>query len=109
MLDEAETYLEKDRSDLQGLFNNSLTFDENGEIEGYQDVLQSIVDDYNNNFLTDYNAFLLMFSSLTKDEQEARQAEYDSWQLQKKLLMNYSRLVRTLQLNMKKLLTRFKM
>nr|DAO08558.1 MAG TPA: hypothetical protein [Caudoviricetes sp.] len=68
MLDEAETYLEKDRSDLQGLFNNSLTFDENGEIEGYQDVLQSIVDDYNNNFLTDYNAFLLMFSSLTKDE-----------------------------------------
>lgn len=85
MLDEAETYLEKDRSDLQGLFNNSLTFDENGEIEGYQDVLQSIVDDYNNNFLTDYNAFLLMFSSLTKDEQEARQAEYDSWQLQKEV------------------------
>lgn len=85
MLDEAETYLEKDRSKLQGLFNNSLTFDENGEIEGYQDVLQSIVDDYNNNFLTDYNAFLLMFSSLTKDEQEARQAEYDSWQLQKEV------------------------
>lgn len=85
MLDEAETYLEKDRSELQGLFNNSLIFDENGEIEGYQDVLQSIIDDYNNNFLTDYNAFLLMFSSLTKDEQEARQAEYDSWQLQKEV------------------------
>jgi hypothetical protein len=50
------------------LFNNSLIFDENGEIEGYQSVLQSIIDDYNNNFLADYNAFLVTFSNLTKDE-----------------------------------------
>lgn len=83
LLNEAETYLTKDQADLQGLFNNSLIFDENGEIEGYQSVLQSIIDDYNNNFLADYNAFLVAFSNLTKDEQEARQAEYDSWQLQK--------------------------
>lgn len=83
LLNEAETYLTKDQADLQGLFNNSLIFDENGEIEGYQSVLQSIIDDYNNNFLADYNAFLVTFSNLTKDEQEARQAEYDSWQLQK--------------------------
>ena len=83
LLNEAEAYLEKDQADLQGLFSNSLTFNENGEIEGYQAVLQSIIDDYNNNFLADYNAFLATFSNLTKDEQEARQAEYDSWQLQK--------------------------
>ena len=83
LLNEAEIYLTKDQADLQGLFNNSLIFDENGEIEGYQSVLQSIIDDYNNNFLADYNAFLVTFSNLTKDEQEARQAEYDSWQLQK--------------------------
>lgn len=83
LLNEAETYLTKDQADLQGLFNNSLIFDENGEIEDYQSVLQSIIDDYNNNFLADYNAFLVTFSNLTKDEQEARQAEYDSWQLQK--------------------------
>jgi hypothetical protein len=50
------------------LFNNSLIFDENGEIEDYQSVLQSIIDDYNNNFLADYNAFLVTFSNLTKDE-----------------------------------------
>jgi len=39
-----------------------------------------MIDDYNNNFLADYNAFLAEFSALTKAEQEARQAEYDSWQ-----------------------------
>lgn len=82
-LAEAETYLDFDRTNLQSLFGNSLTFDENGEIQGYQQVLQSMIDDYNNNFLADYNAFLAEFSALTKDEQEARQAEYDSWQQQK--------------------------
>lgn len=82
-LAEAETYLESDRAALQNLFNNQLVFDENGEIQGYQDVLQYIIDDYNNNFLADYNAFLVTFSALTKDEQEARQAEYDSWQQRK--------------------------
>lgn len=82
-LAEAETYLDFDRTNLQSLFGNSLTFDENGEIQGYQQVLQSMIDDYNNNFLADYNAFLAEFSALTKTEQEARQAEYDSWQQQK--------------------------
>ena len=82
-LAEAETYLDFDRTNLQSLFGNSLTFDENGEIQGYQQVLQSMIDDYNNNFLADYNAFLAEFSALTKAEQEARQAEYDSWQQQK--------------------------
>lgn len=82
-LAEAETYLDFDKTNLQSLFGNSLTFDENGEIQGYQQVLQSMIDDYNNNFLADYNAFLAEFSALTKAEQEARQAEYDSWQQQK--------------------------
>ena len=82
-LAEAETYLNFDRINLQSLFSNSLVFDENGEIQGYQQVLQSMIDDYNNNFLADYNAFLVTFSALTKEEQEARQAEYDSWQQQK--------------------------
>lgn len=82
-LAEAETYLDFDRTNLQSLFGNSLIFDENGEIQGYQQVLQSMIDDYNNNFLADYNAFLAEFSALTKAEQEARQAEYDSWQQQK--------------------------
>lgn len=82
-LAEAETYLDFDRTNLQSLFGNSLVFDENGEIQGYQQVLQSMIDDYNNNFLADYNAFLAEFSALTKAEQEARQAEYDSWQQQK--------------------------
>lgn len=82
-LAEAETYLDFDKTNLQSLFGNSLTFDENGEIQGYQQVLQSMIDDYNNNFLADYNAFLAEFSVLTKTEQEARQAEYDSWQQQK--------------------------
>lgn len=82
-LAEAETYLDFDKTNLQSLFGNSLTFDENGEIQGYQQVLQSMIDDYNNNFLADYNAFLAEFSALTKVEQEARQAEYDSWQQQK--------------------------
>lgn len=82
-LAEAETYLDFDRTNLQSLFGNSLTFDENGEIQGYQQVLQSMIDDYNNNFLADYNTFLAEFSALTKAEQEARQAEYDSWQQQK--------------------------
>ena len=82
-LAEAETYLDFDKANLQSLFGNSLVFDENGEIQGYQQVLQSMIDDYNNNFLADYNAFLAEFSALTKAEQEARQAEYDSWQQQK--------------------------
>lgn len=82
-LAEAETYLNFDKTNLQSLFGNSLTFDENGEIQGYQQVLQSMINDYNNNFLADYNAFLAEFSALTKEEQEARQAEYDSWQQQK--------------------------
>ena len=82
-LAEAETYLDFDRTNLQSLFGNSLVFDENGEIQGYQQVLQSVIDDYNNSFLKDYNAFLVTFSALTKEEQEARQAEYDSWQIQK--------------------------
>ena len=82
-LAEAETYLDFDKANLQSLFGNSLVFDENGEIQGYQQVLQSMIDDYNNNFLVDYNAFLAEFSALTKAEQEARQAEYDSWQQQK--------------------------
>lgn len=82
-LAEAETYLDFDKTNLQSLFGNSLVFDENGEIQGYQQVLQSMIDDYNNNFLADYNAFLAEFSALTKAEQEARQAEYDSWQQQK--------------------------
>ena len=82
-LAEAETYLDFDRTNLQSLFGNSLIFDKNGEIQGYQQVLQSMIDDYNNNFLADYNAFLAEFSTLTKAEQEARQAEYDSWQQQK--------------------------
>ena len=84
-LAEAQAYLELDKTNLQNLFGNSLVFDENGEIQGYQNVLQSMIDDYNNNFLADYNAFLAMFSALTKEEQEARQDEYDSWQLQKEV------------------------
>lgn len=81
-LAEAQGYLAFDKTNLQNLFGNSLIFDENGEIQGYQQVLQSMIDEYNN-FLADYNAFLAIFSALTKDEQEARQAEYDSWQQQK--------------------------
>lgn len=82
-LAEAQDYLKQDTANMQFLFNDSLVLKENGEIANYQDVLQSVIDDYNNNFLADYNAFLATFSALTKDEQEARQAEYDSWQLQK--------------------------
>lgn len=82
-LAEAQAYLEQDKTNLQNLFGGTITFKENGEIVNYQQVLQSIIDDYNNSFLKDYNAFLAEFSALTKEEQEARQAEYDSWQIQK--------------------------
>ena len=82
-LAEAQAYLEQDKTNLQNLFGGTIIFKENGEIVNYQQVLQSIIDDYNNSFLKDYNAFLVTFSALTKEEQEARQAEYDSWQIQK--------------------------
>ena len=80
-LAEAENYLTSDRAELNNLFNGLVSFDENGEILGYQAVEQQMVDDYNA-FLADYNAFIQMFNALTKAEQEARQAEYDSWQAQ---------------------------
>lgn len=84
-LAEAQQYLKLDQTNLQSLFGNQIIFKENGEISNYQGVLQSIIDDYNNNFLADYNSFLAAYSALTKDEQEARQAEYDSWQTQKEI------------------------
>ena len=80
-LAEAENYLTSDRAELNNLFNGLVSFDENGEILGYQAIEQQMVDDYNA-FLADYNAFIQMFNALTKAEQEARQAEYDSWQAQ---------------------------
>lgn len=80
-LAEAENYLTSDRAELNNLFNGLVSFDENGEILGYQAVEQQMVDDYNA-FLANYNAFIQMFNALTKAEQEARQAEYDSWQAQ---------------------------
>ena len=80
-LAEAENYLTSDRAELNNLFNGLVSFDENGEILGYQAVEQQMVDEYNA-FLADYNAFIQMFNALTKAEQEARQAEYDSWQAQ---------------------------
>lgn len=80
-LAEAENYLTSDRAELNSLFNGLVSFDENGEILGYQAIEQQMVDDYNA-FLANYNAFIQMFNALTKAEQEARQAEYDSWQQQ---------------------------
>ena len=80
-LAEAENYLTSDRAELNNLFNGLVSFDENGEILGYQAIEQQMVDDYNA-FLANYNAFIQMFNALTKAEQEARQAEYDSWQAQ---------------------------
>lgn len=80
-LAEAENYLTSDRAELNSLFNGLVSFDENGEILGYQAIEQQMVDDYNA-FLANYNAFIQMFNALTKAEQEARQAEYDSWQAQ---------------------------
>ena len=80
-LAEAEGYLTSDRAELNSLFNGVVSFDENGEILGYQAIEQQMIDDYNA-FLANYNAFIQMFNALTKAEQEARQAEYDSWQAQ---------------------------
>lgn len=80
-LAEAENYLTSDRAELNSLFNGLVSFDENGEILGYQAIEQQMVDDYNA-FLANYNAFIQMFNALSKSEQETRQAEYDSWQAQ---------------------------
>lgn len=80
-LAEAENHLISDRTKLNNLFNGLVSFDEDGEILGYQAIEQQMVDDYNA-FLANYNAFIQMFNALTKAEQEARQAEYDSWQAQ---------------------------
>ena len=80
-LAEAENYLTSDRAELNSLFNGLVSFDENGEILGYQAIEQQMVDDYNA-FLANYNAFIQQFNALSKSEQEARQAEYDSWQAQ---------------------------
>ena len=80
-LAEAENHLISDRTELNNLFNGLVSFDEDGEILGYQAIEQQMVDDYNA-FLANYNAFIQMFNALTKAEQEARQAEYDSWQAQ---------------------------
>lgn len=80
-LAEAEEYLTSDKADLNSLFNGLVSFDENGEILGYQAIEQQMVDDYNA-FLANYNAFIQQFNALSKSEQEARQAEYDSWQAQ---------------------------
>ena len=80
-LAEAEGYLTSDKADLNSLFNGLVSFDENGEILGYQAIEQMMVDDYNA-FLANYNAFIQQFNALSKAEQEAREAEYDSWQAQ---------------------------
>ena len=80
-LAEAENHLISDRTELNNLFNGLVSFDEDGEILGYQAIEQQMVDDYNA-FLANYNAFIQMFNALSKAEQEARQAEYDSWQAQ---------------------------
>lgn len=80
-LAEAENHLTSDRAKLNSLFNGLVSFDEDGEILGYQAIEQQMVDDYNA-FLANYNAFIQMFNALTKAEQQARQAEYDSWQAQ---------------------------
>ena len=82
-LKEAEGYLAQDKATVDDMFGGTAQYGANGEILNYEELLKQTVDEYNNDFLADYNAFIDEYNTLTKNGQEARQEEYDSWEERK--------------------------
>lgn len=77
----ASHFIDIDKKALQDILPN-ISFGDNGEILRYQDLLDSILDEYNA-FIDQYNAFIATYNAASAAQQEVMESELEAWKTAK--------------------------